>query len=663
MKFSRKMITASLMALFLFTAVFNQAFAFGPVTLWGSSATQSASYARALILQNSGADNGKMYATHETWTANQLPHPAGPNFPIYESTNGGQNWTKVGEVADIHPGEGLREHGFLYELPQQIGNMPKGTMLLAVNAFPQGELVHNIELYKSNNLGRDWTYVGTIASGGAYGGGMNWESQGIWEPFLLVAGGKLLCFYADEQDANHNQMIVHRSSADGVIWSQTKVDVALGNSRPGMPTVTQMGNGQYMLVYEIVNMYDDQIHYKISNDPENWGNTTDAGMKVNYYKGQTPGSQPYVVWVPGGSPNGTVIISGGRSDKLFLNYNYGQGHWTTQDSIITLGYSRSLVPVSNNKLFIISTVKNASTGNSDVMAGTSDIVPASNNYSDNQMMLVNKNGKAMDLIGGNQNNGAVINQWAYDYNGPNQRWSVIPAGNGHFRIASSVSGKYAAVQGNSTSDGAQLVSAPYEEGNAFQQWDFDDAGNGWFKIVNVGSGKVLDVDKNSLANEAKMQQWAWTGAECQYWRIQPQGDYYIQAEHSGKYLNAGGAGTANETPVIQFTFENNIWFKWRFESTGEGYYKVLNLHASNKVADVSNVSTADGAKVHLWDDVNAGNQQVRLVPQQDGSFKLFFKHSNKAWDIEEFSRNNEARLTQYTEVTADNQKFYLERSN
>lgn len=663
MKRSRKKITIFTLIIVLLLSTFNQAFAFGPITLWSSTSTKSASYARAMILQNSGADNGKMYATHEEWTDNQLPHPAGPGFPIYESTNGGQSWTKVGEVTDIHPGEGLREQGFLYELPQPIGDMPKGTMLMAVNAFPEGELVHNIELYKSNNLGRSWTYVSTIASGGAYGGGMNWESQGIWEPFLMVADGKLLCFYADEQDPNHNQMIVHRSSVNGVGWSQTKVDVALGELRPGMPTVTKMGNGMYMLVYEIVNMQDDQIHYKISSNPENWGDAADAGKKVNYYQGETPGSQPYVVWIPGGGPNGTVVISGGRSDKLFLNYNYGEGHWTTQDSVIKLGYSRSLVPVGDNTLFVISTVKNALTGKSDVMAGTNDIVPSNNVYNSNLFMLVNKNGKAMDLIGGEQNNGAVINQWAYDYNGPNQRWSIVPTGDGHFRLVSGVNGKNATVQGNSANNGAQLVSMPYEEGNAYQQWDFVDIGNGWFKIVNVGSGKVLDVNGNSLANNAKMQQWDWTGAECQYWRIQPQGDYYVQAEHSGKYINAGGGATTNGTPVIQWSFETNNWFKWRFESVGDGYYKVVNLNASSKVTDVAGVSMQAGAEVHLWDDENAANQQVRLVPQQDGSFKLYFKHSNMAWDIERVSRDNEAKLTQYTEAVGDNQKFYLERSN
>jgi hypothetical protein len=34
-----------------------------------------------------------------------------------------------------------------------------------------------------------------------------------------------------------------------------------------------------------------------------------------------------------------------------------------------------------------------------------------------------------------------------------------------------------------------------------------------------------------------------------------------------------------------------------------------------------------------------------------------------AWDIEGVSLDNSARLTQYTEASGDNQRFYLEKIN
>ena len=62
-------------------------------------------------------------------------------------------------------------------------------------------------------------------------------------------------------------------------------------------------------------------------------------------------------------------------------------------------------------------------------------------------MIVNRaTGKALDLISGNTNDGALINQWSYDYNGGNQRWTLVPTGNGHHHIISWVSGRSACIQ-------------------------------------------------------------------------------------------------------------------------------------------------------------------------------------------------------------------------
>ncbi|MCX7746540.1 MAG: RICIN domain-containing protein [Clostridia bacterium] len=43
------------------------------------------------------------------------------------------------------------------------------------------------------------------------------------------------------------------------------------------------------------------------------------------------------------------------------------------------------------------------------------------------------------------------------------------------------------------------------------------------------------------------------------------GEYYIIAKHSGKYLDVQWAGTANGTPVWQWTFTGTGAQKWRFQ--------------------------------------------------------------------------------------------------
>ncbi len=633
-------------------------------TIWSSTSTLSASYARTLRLEHNENNNGKLYTTFETWNWAATGMNHGPTFPIYESTDNGQTWAKISEVSDVHvsTGDGLREQGVLFELPQQIGNMSAGTILLAVNCFPEVEYIHNIELYKSNDLCRTWTYVSTIAVGGAYGGGMIWESDGIWEPFLLVANNKLICYYADEQDDENNQMIVHRTSTDGVNWSDTIVDVALGDLRPGMPVVAKMGNGKYIMVYEMYNMQDDQIHFKISSDPENWGDKTDLGMKVNYYKGAKPGSQPYVLWIDNGEPNGTLVLSTGGSDKLFLNYNYGQGHWVTQDCVIPAGYSRCLVSMGNDSIMAMSSVYNSSTGNNDVKCGIMQITSSDNEYSDALFMLVNKNEMSVDLIGGEVADNAIINQYEYDENSLNQQWSIVPAGSGAFRIVSKVSGKNMAVQGASMNNGVQIVCAPYVEGETSQLWRFEDAGEGWFKVVNVKSGKCLDVDDNSLENEARLQQWDYdANADCQKWRLEPIGDYYINTKHSGRYINIDGGSLENGSAIIQFDFETNNWFKWDFMHTDSGWLKIVSVLSPEKCIDESTVSLTGDAPLNLWNYVEGDNQKIRLIPQDDGSFKIQFKHSEQIWSILDCSRDNEALVVQYADQDNDCQKFYLEQ--
>ena len=44
-------------------------------------------------------------------------------------------------------------------------------------------------------------------------------------------------------------------------------------------------------------------------------------------------------------------------------------------------------------------------------------------------------------------------------------------------------------------------------------------------------------------------------------------------------------------------------------ATGGGYYRITPVHATGSCLDVSGISTADGALVHLWQWLNGNNQQ------------------------------------------------------
>ncbi len=279
-------------------------------------------------------------------------------------------------------------------------------------------------------------------------------------------------------------------------------------------------------------------------------------------------------------------------------------------------------------------------------------------------MLVNRNsGKCLDLISGNTGNGAQINQWSYDYNGPNQRWVLAPTENSdHFRISSWVSNKCACIENDSTAAGAKLHAWDYVGNNSSQQFDLLDAGNGYYKIRNVRSGLILEVANGGTADNDRVQQAADTGALHQQWRLQPWGDYFVRAS-TAKYVCVENMGSSNGSPIIQYSWENNPWFKWRFESVTNGHLRASSLNALTRVISVVNGSSTAAEDCHLWDynPANAGDQKLRILPKPNGLFKFYFVHDGMAWDIPGGNTGNNVRLEQYPDNTQPWQEFLLER--
>ncbi|MDS0524344.1 RICIN domain-containing protein [Clostridium sp. SHJSY1] len=296
-------------------------------------------------------------------------------------------------------------------------------------------------------------------------------------------------------------------------------------------------------------------------------------------------------------------------------------------------------------------------------AGSSRTPVANPNPGKPYFMLVNKaSGKAADLIGGNTADGARINQWGYDYNSANQRWSLEPATNGHFKVISAVSGKALSIVNGSTADGEQAHDWTYNDGGLDQQWDLVNVGNGWYQLKNVKSGKALEVANYSTANDGKIQQNTYNGSDNQKWRLQLWGDYFIKAD-SGKYVCVQGKGNSNGSKIIQYQFEANPWFKWRFENIGDGLNKVSSLNALGKVLCVEGGSSEISHITHLWDynPNNIGDQKVRIEPLTNGKFKFYFAHDGQSFDIPGGQTANDVPLEQYPSTGNSWQQFTLER--
>jgi hypothetical protein len=121
-------------------------------------------------------------------------------------------------------------------------------------------------------------------------------------------------------------------------------------------------------------------------------------------------------------------------------------------------------------------------------------------------------------------------------------------------------------------------------------------------------------------------------------------------------------GSTNGATIIQYDRENNPWFKWRFESVGDGNYKLSSLNALTRVLSVVSGSTANAANTNLW-DYNAANnyQKIRIKPLTNGKFKFYFVHTGMSWDIPGGATGNNINLQQYPDNGFTWQQFNLER--
>lgn len=305
-------------------------------TIYGPSASNQSpdlSYARIIELSHNGVYNGALLATSEALDEEQ--------YLIHRSTDFGKTWEIAGRVSAQMKNMVANWQPMLYELPCQVGDMPEGTILLAGCIRNIDTTKTNMVIYQSTDLGSTWKLVSTVDSADGFSttGGL---SKGLWEPFLLCDDdGKLWCFYSDEKEAEvHSQKLVCRYSVDGVNWSQTQDVVAADNQslRPGMITVTRLGDGRYLATYEIVGMTNVPVYYKITDDLNDW-NPSDIGDPVVTKRGEGIGSAPYCSWLPAGGECGTLVVA--------ACFNYNEADEKAADLLLSFDYGKTWTAIEN----------------------------------------------------------------------------------------------------------------------------------------------------------------------------------------------------------------------------------------------------------------------------------------------------------------------------
>lgn len=121
--------------------------------------------------------------------------------------------------------------------------------------------------------------------------------------------------------------------------------------------------------------------------------------------------------------------------------------------------------------------------------------------------------------------------------------------------------------------------------------------------------------------------------------------YEVVSQNSGKALDVTDVSTANGARIQQWTYGGGGNQQWRAENLG-GYYRFTNLN-SGKVMEVAGSSTANGAAVQQQDWSGGDNQLWSLTKQSDGSYQVLNKLSGKALDVASASTANGGVVQQW----------------
>lgn len=287
----RKFRPALFIIIWLLSVIVVVAGPAGPVT-WSGSVSIIGGWGRMVHLTNGN------------WLCVTTQFPSGTNsyLRIYRSANNCRNWTTLSSVNEA--GRTL-DNG-------EIIQLPNGTVLLTMRSLVPNSSYH-LPVYASANNGATWTFLSNIDTDD---GSAAVQGKGLWEPdFWVLNDGRLVATYSNETHPGYSQLISERVSINnGATWGAESWAVAQtggGSLRPGMPQMARMANGQYILVYEVVNSGNADVHCKISEDGVNW--PAGLGTKIPCQH-----CGPFVMSLP----NGVLLVSS-CENQISFSEDYG----------------------------------------------------------------------------------------------------------------------------------------------------------------------------------------------------------------------------------------------------------------------------------------------------------------------------------------------------
>lgn len=229
---------------------------------------------------------------------------------------------------------------------------------------------------------------------------------------------------------------------------------------------------------------------------------------------------------------------------------------------------------------------------------------------------------------------------------------TIPNGNYYINVRSKVASSVD-IPGGSAADSTAIQLYSGNSSKA-QQFTFTRQSDGSYEIVNVNSGKALDVRNGVAENNAIVQQYSRNNSQAQRWFIRDSGaGYYLQSVLGNWVLDLSGGNTANGAAIRLYAPNGTASQLFVVSSSdvniATGVSMIITSVANKKlVTDVTSASTVNGARVQLYSSNNTNAQKYRFESIGNGTYKIVNANSGKVLDVAGGSTANGAALQQYT---------------
>ena len=234
---------------------------------------------------------------------------------------------------------------------------------------------------------------------------------------------------------------------------------------------------------------------------------------------------------------------------------------------------------------------------------------------DGSYIITSKNsGKALDVPTGATHNGNAVIQYSVN-RGPNQRWYFYRSPEGYVFIISALA--------DGRSVALDVTSGDMALGTKMEIWQYNGGRNQAFRLMQAAAipggkrtitssfanGSSLDVPAGSMTRDTRLQMWPYNGGPNQGFEFIDTGNgrYQIRVVHSRMYLDLQYGFPGDRGNIVQYTptgGSNQLWYLQKYQ----GGYAIRSM-VNNKAIDIFACGLDPGTPVITYTFRNQVNQK------------------------------------------------------